>query len=160
MFSFTRSRSLLRIKNSRSRSRPKTGRLWTLGQKSTNWMTYLSFCHGTFVLNLRCMASRIQYRYRYVLFLVWERHPGWIKGNNETTCVLFQLGQRKNEVLAKLKKPDAWIQTSTTGRSGSNTQLKQCFGSGMIYIGSSFEFFEFLIQAKVPDPCWSGSKPY
>ena len=29
---------------------------------------------------------------------------------------------------------------------------KQCFGSGMIYSGSSSEFSEFRIQAKVPDP--------
>ena len=36
---------------------------------------------------------------------------------------------------------------------------KQCCGSGMIYSGSSFEFSEFRIriQAKVPDPCGSGS---
>ena len=35
-------------------------------------------------------------------------------------------------------------------------------GSGMIYSGSgsSFEFSEFRIQAKVPDPCGSGSNLY
>ena len=38
----------------------------------------------------------------------------------------------------------------------------QCCGSGMIYSGSgsSFEFSEFQIQAKVPDPCGSGSNLY
>ena len=40
----------------------------------------------------------------------------------------------------------------------------QCCGSGMIYSGSgsSFEFSEFWIriQAKVPDPCGSGSNLY
>ena len=44
-----------------------------------------------------------------------------------------------------------------------STQQK-CRGSGIIYSGSgsSFEFLEFRIriQAKVPDPCGSGSDPY
>ena len=40
--------------------------------------------------------------------------------------------------------------------------LMQCCGSGMIYSGSgsSFEFSEIRIQAKVPDPCGSGSNLY
>ena len=40
--------------------------------------------------------------------------------------------------------------------------LSQCCGSGMIYSGSgtSFEISEFRIQAKVSDPCWSGSNSY
>ena len=45
-----------------------------------------------------------------------------------------------------------------------NKTLHQCCGSGMIYsgFGSSFEFSEFRIriQAKVPDPCGSGSNLY
>ena len=38
----------------------------------------------------------------------------------------------------------------------------QCCGSETIYSGSgsSFEFSEFRIQAKVPDPCGSGSNLY
>ena len=40
--------------------------------------------------------------------------------------------------------------------------LKQCCGSGMIYSGSgsSFEFSEFRIRAKVSDLCGSGSNLY
>ena len=40
--------------------------------------------------------------------------------------------------------------------------LEQCCGSGMNYSrsGSSFEFSEFWIQAKVPDSCGSGTNPY
>ena len=43
----------------------------------------------------------------------------------------------------------------------SKTWILHCCGSGMIYSGSSFEFSEFRIQAKVPDPCGSeyGSNP-
>ena len=43
-------------------------------------------------------------------------------------------------------------------RFQKSKKLKQCCGSGMIYSrsGSSFEFTEFRIQAKVPDPCGSG----
>ena len=33
--------------------------------------------------------------------------------------------------------------------------LMHCWGYGMIYSGSSFEFFDFRIQAKVPDLCKS-----
>ena len=54
------------------------------------------------------------------------------------------------------------------GASGSSSTasaltlcLKQC-GSAMICSesGSSSEFSEFRIQAKIPDPCGSGSNPY
>ena len=45
----------------------------------------------------------------------------------------------------------------------AQVSLKQCCGSGLIYSGSgsSSEFSEFRIriQAKVPDPCGSGSNP-
>ena len=34
------------------------------------------------------------------------------------------------------------------------------FFAESLYSGSSFEFTEFWIQAKVPDPCGSGSNPY
>ena len=40
------------------------------------------------------------------------------------------------------------------------TYYDQCCVSEMIYSGSSIEFSEFQIKAKVPDPCGSGSKPY
>ena len=52
---------------------------------------------------------------------------------------------------------------SSAGMTANNVDLnkKQCCISGMIYSGSSSEFSEFRIriQAKVPDPCGSGSNP-
>ena len=57
-------------------------------------------------------------------------------------------------LLTHFKNDDAWRETAVTREKGRNNQ---CCGSEMIYSGSSFEFSEFRIQAKVPDPCRSGS---
>ena len=55
------------------------------------------------------------------------------------------------------------INEKTKGQKSRDTvPLKQCCGSETIYFGSSFEFSEFQIriQARVPDPCGSGSNLY
>ena len=62
-----------------------------------------------------------------------------------------------------IQEVSKWINLLKSVRQSLCNQT-QCCGSGMIYSrsGSSFEFskFRIRIQAKVPDPCGSGSNPY
>ena len=64
----------------------------------------------------------------------------------------------KTNINLKSLKKTMWFYHISFFQNGVHT-LKQCCGSGMIYSesGLSFEFSEFWIQAKVPDPCRSGS---
>ena len=68
-------------------------------------------------------------------------------------CIQFRLSVISESVLNKYRYRSEtlpWVQTT-----------EQCCGSVMIYSGSGsrFEFSELRIQAKVPDPCGSGSSP-